>query len=1156
MTAEETAAAAAAAAAAAERKLKRLEAWRKRQQQQQKDDENGPPKGVGIATGGFQTSATTTTEAEEAGKKPKLRIGLETSNIKGRKKKKKKNEAIRLNDYEDDDQGDEDAAAGKSRAGLLGLEELNNSDVVAAAKMQPQQQTQPQKQTQQGQQQEQQGGGDGGGGGALLGEPPPKRRRRGRWDVKEGDDDRQASSQGPKAEAEVAADENNLAREGSTEDGVNDALDAFMMRLEAGDAVAMDDDDDAAMGGPADKRGGSSTAADDRSQPPSSYIDSSGSMVRMARTSVKKADIRALSNAPVATSSSSSRKTANYNAAETTLGIATAAAAVGYTYSDWESDAPATPYNQGGDETDGQETDVDDEEEERARREFIDALKRSAPPDPTSTSAVSSTTNGGGNNNNDGEDGDDEYETKSEVRSEKERREDAVRQLSVEADRLRRQTHVAVDVGRIYNDGEGGVMEEAERTLAALTAAPDALEVLAEMNKKKELRSVDHESVDYLPVRKNLYIVPRSLASLTPTEVAERRARLGVKVRGKGAPAPVSKFGEAGLSERIISLLEKKGITDPFPVQAQCLPCIMAGRDVIGIAKTGSGKTLAFVLPMLRHILDQPPLAPNETGPIGLILAPARELAYQIHIVCKGLAKFLGLKSTAVYGGAGVAEQIGDLKRGTHILCATPGRLIDILTMQSGKLISLQRVSMVCLDESDRAFDMGFEPQISAILAAVRPDRQMVMFSATFPKAVENLAKKSLRSPLEIIVGGRSVASDSVDQYAEMLEEEDKFLRLLQILGEHADGEKKVIVFVGRQEQADSLFEQLTRCGYSSLSIHGGMDQEDRDSNMSDFKRADGPQLLVATSVAGRGLDVPSCGCVVNYSAPNHLEDYVHRVGRTGRANNRGVAYTFVNSTDEAKFAPIVVRALVEAGHSKNLSQDLKDLSESFKEKVAKGEARWANSGYQGKGYTYDSSEISEVQKLAQMEKRQALIEAGLLDPDEEEAKDQGQDDNVDSGEAGAKGRPAASGIGKKDAVGILSNVSADVLAIPGMREALMKKAGMLPADDGPTSMGENHFVEELEINDYPQQARWKVTQKETTSRLQDEFQTAVTLKGQYIESGKTPAEGERKLYLHLEAQSSQILQNCILEIKRLLNEETLRVGARSSGGGGRYSVL
>ncbi|KAL7482918.1 hypothetical protein ACHAW6_008576, partial [Cyclotella cf. meneghiniana] len=554
---------------------------------------------------------------------------------------------------------------------------------------------------------------------------------------------------------------------------------------------------------------------------------------------------------------------------------------------------------------------------------------------------------------------------------------------------------------------------------------------------------------------------------------------------------------------------------------------------------------------------DQPPLAPGETGPIGLILAPARELAYQIHVVCKGLAKHLGLKSTAVYGGAEVREQIGDLKRGTHILCATPGRLIDILTMQSGKLISLQRVSFVCCDESDRAFDMGFEPQITAILSAVRPDRQTVLFSATFPKSVENLAKKSLRAPLEIIVGGRSVASDSVEQYAEIVEEQDKFLRLLQLLGEHAENEKKVIVFVGRQEQADSIFEQLTRCGYSSLSLHGGMDQEDRDSNMSDFKKGDGPNVLVATSVAGRGLDVPLCGCVINYSAPNHLEDYVHRVGRTGRAGNRGVAYTFVNSTEEAKFAPSVVRAIVEAGQSKNISQELKDLAESFKAKVAKGEAKWASSGYKGKGYTYDSSEMSEAQKLTKMEKRQALIEAGLLDPDEEDG-DAGDQDDEDAGADGDKPTVEAPSKAQEmqNAVGMLANVSAEVLAIPGMREALMRKAGILPDDfTTMTSTNENHFVEELEINDYPQQARWKVTQKETTSRLQDEFQTAVTLKGQYVEPGKTPTDGERKLYLHLEAQSRMILQNCIVEIKRLLNEETLKVGARSLGGG-RYNVL
>ena len=230
-------------------------------------------------------------------------------------------------------------------------------------------------------------------------------------------------------------------------------------------------------------------------------------------------------------------------------------------------------------------------------------------------------------------------------------------------------------------------------------------------------------------------------------------------------------------------------------------------------------------------------------------------------------------------------------------------------------------------------------------------------------------------------------------------------------------------------------------------------------------------------------------------------------------------------------------------------------MTDSFKEKVAKGEARWASSGYKGKGYTYDASEMTDVQKLAHMEKRQALIEAGLLDPDEDEPKDQDQDDNVDSGDAVADGDAPARG--KEGAKGALANVSADVLAIPGMREALMIKAGfVLPGDDGPTSTGDNHFVEELEINNYPQQARWRVTQKETTSRLQDEFQTAVTLKGQYVPDGKSPAEGERKLYLHLEAQSRQILQNCILEIKRLLNEETLKAGARQGGGGGRYSVM
>jgi ATP-dependent RNA helicase DDX46/PRP5 len=513
-------------------------------------------------------------------------------------------------------------------------------------------------------------------------------------------------------------------------------------------------------------------------------------------------------------------------------------------------------------------------------------------------------------------------------------------------------------------------------------------------------------------------------------------------------------------------------------------------------------------------------------------------------------------RSTAVYGGAGVAEQIADLKRGTHIAVGTPGRMIDILTMQAGKILSLRRVSYVVLDEADRMFDMGFAPQISAILSAVRPDRQTVLFSATFPKAVEALARKSLKYPIEVLVGGRSVASDSVTQYGEVIEEEDKFLRLLQLLGEHVEDEKKVIIFVDTQVRADSVFEQLIRCGYPSLSLHGGKEQEDRDSTLSDFKRTDGPNVLVATSVAGRGLDVTTCVCVINYSAPNHLEDYVHRVGRTGRAGNSGTSYTFVNSGDESKYAPIVVRAMIEAGQSKNISDELRNLSNEFKSKVERGEARYAGSGFKGKGYTYDSSELNDAQKLARLEKRQALIEAGMIDPDEEDHTiGIGRDDKEEKETAVVDVTESSAAKTEKVTQGF-PNLSADLLALPGMKEAMMKKAGIELPPQGSASTG-NHFVEEVDINDYPREARWKVTQKETTSRLQDEFQAAVTLKGKYIAPNTEPEEGERRLYLHIEATTDRILQTCIQEIRRLLNEETLRVGAKGLGGGShKYNVL
>ena len=337
---------------------------------------------------------------------------------------------------------------------------------------------------------------------------------------------------------------------------------------------------------------------------------------------------------------------------------------------------------------------ITEEEEEEARRQLIEALKKQ----PVPTATIEDNDKEGNNVNASTSES---YVASSQIKNAKLDRQRKIERLEAEVKRLRAHKQQNGDNSLDTSETESGVMEESERELSQLLNADnDALNTLAELNKKKELRSVDHSSIDYLDVPKNLYVVPRALASLTKDEVTNLRGKLQIRVRGVGCPAPIQTFDQSGLSERILSILATQNIFTPYPIQAQCLPAVMAGRDVIGIAKTGSGKTLAYLLPMLRHILAQPDLAPFESGPIGLVLAPARELAVQIYSVCKTFCKNMNIKSTAIYGGAGVAEQIGDLKRGCHIVVATPGRMIDVLTMQSGKLLSLNRVSFVVMDEA------------------------------------------------------------------------------------------------------------------------------------------------------------------------------------------------------------------------------------------------------------------------------------------------------------------------------------------------------------------------------------------------------------------------------------------------------------------------
>lgn len=338
---------------------------------------------------------------------------------------------------------------------------------------------------------------------------------------------------------------------------------------------------------------------------------------------------------------------------------------------------------------------------------------------------------------------------------------------------------------------------------------------------RKDLAKVDHNSLTYMTFRKAFYTEVNELSRMTSEEVEAYRTELeGIRVKGKGCPKPIRSWAHCGISKKEMDILKRLNFEKPTPIQAQAIPAIMSGRDLIGIAKTGSGKTLAFILPMFRHVLDQTPLEDTD-GPIALIMTPTRELCMQIGKDIKKFAKSLGLRVVCVYGGTGISEQIAELKRGAEMIVCTPGRMIDMLAANSGRVTNLRRVTYIVLDEADRMFDMGFEPQVMKIIDNVRPDRQTVMFSATFPRQMEALARRILQKPIEVQVGGRSVVCKDVEQHVAILEEDAKFFKLLELLGLYSQM-GSIIVFVDKQENADSLLKDLMKASYSCMSLHGG----------------------------------------------------------------------------------------------------------------------------------------------------------------------------------------------------------------------------------------------------------------------------------------------------------------------------------------------
>jgi len=411
-----------------------------------------------------------------------------------------------------------------------------------------------------------------------------------------------------------------------------------------------------------------------------------------------------------------------------------------------------------------------------------------------------------------------------------------------------------------------------------------------------------------LPVfEKNFYIEHPDVTKRSEDEADRWRKEKGIKIEGKGVPKPVYTFEEASMPEYVLNEVLRCGFEAPTPIQAQGWPMALLGRDMIGISRTGSGKTLAFLLPGMIHINAQPYLKPGD-GPIVLVLAPTRELAVQIKVECDKFGSSSQIKNTCVYGGAPKRAQASDLQRGVEIVIATPGRLIDFL---ENRTTNLRRVTYLVLDEADRMLDMGFEPQLRKIVSQIRPDRQTLMWSATWPREVRTLADDFLKEYYQVTVGSLELAANKdITQHVEVVQDHDKYRKMIEFLREH--GVKKMIVFVETKRGCDQLTRSLQMDQYAARCIHGDKGQDERDFVLNEFRSGKTP-LLVATDVAARGLDIKDIEMVVNFDFPGTLEDYVHRIGRCGRAGNKGTSLSFFTAKS-SKWASGLIKLLTDAG--------------------------------------------------------------------------------------------------------------------------------------------------------------------------------------------------------------------------------------------------
>ncbi|XP_072763494.1 probable ATP-dependent RNA helicase DDX23 [Anoplolepis gracilipes] len=416
----------------------------------------------------------------------------------------------------------------------------------------------------------------------------------------------------------------------------------------------------------------------------------------------------------------------------------------------------------------------------------------------------------------------------------------------------------------------------------------------------------------------------KALNEMTERDWRIFREDYNITIKGGRIPDPIRSWKESGFPKEILDIIDKVGYKDLTPIQRQAIPIGLQNRDIIGVAETGSGKTLAFLIPLLLWITNLPKierLEEADQGPYSIILAPTRELAQQIEEETNKFGQPLGIRTVVVVGGLSREEQGFRLRMGCEIVIATPGRLIDVL---ENRYLVLNQCTYIVLDEADRMIDMGFEPDVQKILeympvTNLKPDnedaeneekllanyntkkkyRQTVMFTATMPPAVERLARTYLRRPAVVYIGSVGKPTERTEQIVHIMGEADKRKKLMEILSRGV--EPPVIIFVNQKKGADVLAKGLEKFGYNACTLHGGKGQEQREYALASLKSGS-KDILVATDVAGRGIDIKDVSMVINYDMAKTIEDYTHRIGRTGRAGKAGLAISFCTKDDSHLF--------------------------------------------------------------------------------------------------------------------------------------------------------------------------------------------------------------------------------------------------------------